>query len=119
MALRPEVSLPVALATGAIVYVTYDHMLPPAADCRVAGMNDSNLESCERQAAWVSAAIVGAVSLVAKDPNIFIVGGAMIVALSWLHRHANAVNPDTGKLGTGGGLGHGEVRTPGMYTVAG
>jgi hypothetical protein len=110
MALRPEVSLPVALATAAIVYVTYDHALPSIADSRVGGCNDAHLATSERQAAWTSAAIVGGISLIAKDPNVFIIGGTMIVALSWWHRHANAVNPDTGSMG-----GHGVVRTPDMY----
>lgn len=110
MALRPEVSMPTALATAAIVYVTYDHALPSIADARVGGCNDEHLGSSERQAAWTSAAIVGGISLIARDPNVFIVGGAMIVILSWWHRHANAVNPDTGSVGP-----HAAVRTPDMY----
>lgn len=110
MALRPEVSLPTALATAAIVYVTYDHALPSIADARVGGCNDEHLSTSERQAAWTSAAIVGGISLIAHDPNVFIVGSAMIVILSWWHRHANAVNPDTGQLS-----GHMAVRTPDMY----
>jgi hypothetical protein len=110
MALRPEVSLPTALATGAIVYVTYDHALPSIADARVGGCNDDHLSRSERQAAWTSAAIVGAISLIAKDSNVFIVGGGMIILLSWWHRHANAVNPDSGKV-----AGASPVRTPDMY----
>lgn len=109
--LRPEVSLPTALATAAIVYVTYDHALPSIADSRAGGMNDAHLHSAERQAAWTSAAIVGSISLIAKDPNVFIIGGGMIIALSWWHRHANAVNPATGTVDSA----HKAVRTPDMY----
>jgi hypothetical protein len=112
MALRPEVSLPTALATAAIVFVTYDHALPSIADSRCGGMNDDHLSSCEKQAAWTSAAIVGGISLIAKDPNVFIIGGAMIIALSWWHRHANAVNPDSGMIP---GAANNTVRTPDMY----
>jgi hypothetical protein len=110
MALRPEISIPAALATGAVVMVVYDHALPSIADTRVGGQYDPHLDSSERQAAWTSAAVVGGVSLIAKDPTIFVVGGAMIVALSWWHRHANCVNPDSGKVGPVS-----PVRTPDQY----
>ncbi len=108
--LRPEVSLPTSIATGAVVWAIYNSALPTVADVRVGGQNDQHIESVERLAAWTSAGVVGAISLIAQDPNVLIVGGAMIVALSWWHRHANAVNPDTGKAGTTTA-----VRTPDMY----
>lgn len=111
MALRPEVSLPTSLATAAVVWAVYNSALPPVADVRVNGMHDPHIASSERLAAWTAAGIVGGISLIARDSNVFIVGGAMIVALSWWHRHANAVNPDTGRAMTTTA-----VRTPEMYS---
>ena len=108
--LRPEISVGAAIATAAVVLVVYDHALPTVADTRVGGQNDPHLSTSERMAAWTSAAAVGAISLIAKDPTIFVVGGTMVVALSWWHRHANAVNPDSGKLDVSS-----PVRTPDMY----
>jgi hypothetical protein len=111
MSLRPEVSIPVALATAAVVLVVYDHALPTVTDSRVGGMNDDHLASAEKQAALTSIGIVGAISLISRDVNVFIVGGLMTVALSWWHRHANMVNPETGKA-----TAPAAVRTPDMYS---
>lgn len=113
MALRPEVSLPVGLATAAVVWVVYDHALPSITDTRVGGHDDTHLWQTEKQASLVSIAVVGGISLLAKDPTVFIIGGAMTIALSWWHRHANMVDPSTGKLHLGGQ--DAPVRTPDMY----
>jgi alpha-beta hydrolase superfamily lysophospholipase len=96
--LKPEVSLGVGLATAAIVFATYNGALPSVADVRVAKPNDSHINSSRNLAAWTSAAVVGAVSLMAKDPTIFVVGGSMVIALDWWHRYANQVNPTIGAV---------------------
>lgn len=94
MALKPEVSLPVALATATIVYGIYSNGMPPVVDIRTAPQNHPDVDSAERAAAWTSAAVVAGISLIAKDATVFIIGGAMVVAMSWWHRHASNVNPD-------------------------
>lgn len=96
MALKPEVSIPVALATGALVYGIYMNALPPVVDIRTAAPNHPDVASAEKGAAWTAATAVAAVSLIAKDMTVFIVGGGMIIALSWWHRHANMVDPAFG-----------------------
>lgn len=97
MALKPEVSLGVGLATAAVVWSIYLNATPTVADVRVGPSQDENIESSRKMAAWTSAGVVGGISLVAKDPMIFILGGSMVVAVDWWYRHANAVDPDTGK----------------------
>lgn len=96
--LKPEVSISVALATGALVYGVYGIALPDVATSRTSEVNDDDLRAAENVAAWASAAAVGGISLLSKDPVPFIVGGCMIVALSWAHRHARLVDPRTGRL---------------------
>lgn len=96
MSLKPEVSIPVALAVGTLVYGIYQNALPPIVDIRTAAPNHPDVASSEKGAAWTSAAIVAGVALVAKDMTVFIVGGGMIIALSWWHNHANMVNPEFG-----------------------
>jgi len=98
MALKPEVSLPIALATGAVVYGVFATHLPPVAESRVTMPGNQHLASSRRTATWTAAAIVGGISLIAADPTIFIVGGAMVVVLDMVNRHANAVHPQTGKV---------------------
>lgn len=102
MALKPEVSLTVALATGTLVYAIYQNATPPLTDQRSVDAYNSDLESAERQASWTAAAAVAGISLISRDPNPFIFGGALIIVLAWSHRHANAVNPLTGKASLAG-----------------
>lgn len=95
--LKPEVSLPVALAVGTMVYAVHSNSTPTIADIRSAPPNDDTIDSSRKMATWTSAAVVSFVSLVARDPNIFIIGGAMVIAMDFYERHANTVNPETGK----------------------
>lgn len=94
--LKPDVSLPVALATGALVYGIYLNALPPIVDLRTAAPNHPDVASAEKGAAWTAAAAVAAISLIAKDMTVFIVGGGMVIAMSWWHNHANMVDPTFG-----------------------
>src|SRR5258705_2184634 len=97
MALRPEVSLPVGLATAAVVWAVYQGALPPVVDVRASREGNTDVESTEKMAAWTATAIVAGISLIAKDATVFILGGSMVVALSWWHKHANMVIPEIGK----------------------
>jgi hypothetical protein len=96
MALKPEISLGVGLATATVVYGIYMNALPPVVDLRATPANDDQVASTEKAAAWTAAAVVAGISLIAKDATVFIIGGAMIVALSWWNKHANMVNPEFG-----------------------
>lgn len=102
--LKPEVSIGVGLATAAMVYATYSHALPSVADTRVAKENDPDLQASRRLAAWTSAGVVGAVSLMAKDPTVFVIGGTMVIALDWWHRYSDQVNPLLKKAGGTAGV---------------
>ena len=95
--LKPEISIPVALATGVMVWGIYSNVTPTMLDLRAAPPGDDMADSARKSAAWVSAAAVAGISLVAKDPVIFIFGGAFVVIADWLTRHSIAVNPDTGR----------------------
>lgn len=93
MAIRtPEVSLGLGLATATLVYATYAK-LPNAADIRVSKPGDEALETTRKQAAWMAAAIVAGISLLAKDATVFIVGGSMVVVLDFLTRANNYADP--------------------------
>lgn len=99
MALRPEVSLPVALATGTVVYTIYNQGLPGQADIRAHGnVGDGTIDAVRKQQLWTSAAVVAAISLIAKDATVFIIGGAMVIGLDWITRANNQTNPLTGRI---------------------
>lgn len=94
--LAREASLGVGLATAALVWGVYQSALPTIAEQRIADPDDRDLHAAERTAMWTSIGAVGAVSLIAKDPTVFVLGGAMVIALSWVNRHANAFNAALG-----------------------
>jgi hypothetical protein len=96
--LKPEVSIPAGLATASIVYAIFSNATPSIADIRTAPAHDANIASSERMATITSVAVVGGISLIARDANIFIIGGFMVIAMALWTRHANGVNPATGKL---------------------
>jgi len=107
--MKAEISIPVALATGAVVVGTYQAMTPSNADQRTVAPGTTGaamLAGSERTALFVSVAICGGISLIAKDPIPFVVGGLLAVGLSWAHRYAANVEPTTGKLAVrSGGTG--------------
>lgn len=95
--LKPEGSLVASLATMTAVYAIYQFGVPSVADIRTAEPHNGDIDASERSAAWMAAGVVAGVSLIAKDPTIFILGGATVIGISWWTRHANMVNPETGK----------------------
>jgi hypothetical protein len=112
MALRPEVSLPIALATGAVVYGIFQTHMPPVAESRVTMPGNQHLSASRKTATWTAAAVVGGISLLAADPTIFIVGGTMVAVLDFTNRHANAVHPQTGQV-VADGVGSATAAYPG------
>lgn len=95
--LKAEVSIPVGLATAAVVYAIFNNATPSIADIRSAPPNNDDIAKSERMATVTSAAVVGGISLIARDPNVFIIGGVMVIVMAFWTRHANSVNPATGK----------------------
>jgi hypothetical protein len=96
MALEPSASVGVGLATAGLVLAIHSQATPSMADIRVAAPNDDHIDGSERAASWMSVGLVATVSLLTKDPTIFIIGGATVVAIAWWTRYGNAVNPLTG-----------------------
>jgi hypothetical protein len=104
MALPVSQSLGVGLATSGLVIAIHARATPSMADVRVGQPNDDHIDRSERAASWLSVGVVSAISLVAKDPAIFIIGGATVVALAWWTRYGNTLNPLTGVAGMEGML---------------
>lgn len=102
MGLKPDVSLTVACAVGAVVWGIYTNALPTLPDVRVGKPNDTDVDGSRKAAAWTAAGTVAGISLIAKDPTIFIVGGGMVIAADWWYRHANNHNPMTAGITPGG-----------------
>jgi hypothetical protein len=102
MPLKPEASLGVGLATAGLVFAIHSQATPSIADIRVGQPNDDHIYGSEKAATWMSVGVVAAISLVAKDPTIFIIGGAATVAMAWWTRHGNVLNPLTNSVSSEG-----------------
>ncbi len=100
MALKPDVSIGVALATATVVYGVHQNMTPSVADIRSLDKGNSDVQAAEKAATWISAALVAGISLLAKDPTIFVVGGTMVVVMSWTTKHADQVDTVTKRAST-------------------
>jgi hypothetical protein len=97
MALKPEISLGLAAATAALVWGIFQGHMPATADMRSNPPNAS-VESMRKVATVEAIVVVSGISLLAKDPTIFIVGGSMVAIESWIRLHAQQVNPGTNKV---------------------
>jgi hypothetical protein len=95
--LKPDSATQVGLLTAVGVYLIYNNALPSIADVRSAEPHDNDAEKARKHSAWESAALIGVVFLVARDFNSFIISGAALVGIDAMYKHANTVNPMTGK----------------------
>jgi hypothetical protein len=98
MALKPEFSIPTGLAVAAVVFAIHQNMTPSMADIQALPAGVQDVESSERKATWMSAAAVASISLLAKDPTIFVIGSAATIGMAWMTRHASWTESLTGKI---------------------
>lgn len=98
--LNPSESVIASVALGTMVVGIYSVALPHAIDVRASAENDGHVASSEKTAGWISAGAVAGLSVLLRDPTMFVTGGLMVIGLSWWYRHANTVNPAIGRVGS-------------------
>lgn len=103
MALRPEVSIGTGLAVAGIVLAIHSQSTPSQADMKGLPAGNSDVDAAERKATWTSIGVVSAVSLLAKDPTVFVIGSGMTVAMAFLTRHAVWTDSASGMVSPGPG----------------
>lgn len=86
--LEPSQSLAVGLGTLGVVYAIHANSTPTLADMQALPAGNADTDAAERKATWLSAGVVCGISLLAKDPTIFVIGSLGTVALAWYSRHA-------------------------------
>lgn len=97
MPLKPEVGLAVGVSTAALVWAIFQSHVPNTADIRSSQKNTA-VESARKAATVEAIVAVAGISLLAKDPSIFIIGGAFTAIESWMKMHASYVDPATNKV---------------------
>lgn len=96
--LSPETSVLLGVANGAIVAGIYSGYLPPFAFVRASDPHDDDVEKSRKAAAWTSATFLGFMYLLTRDRNSFLIGGLVLVAVDYTAKHANGMDPTTGRL---------------------
>jgi hypothetical protein len=98
MSLKPEASVMAGLAIMGVVYGIHSNFTPPVADIKGLPAGNKDVDKSERQATAMSIGVVSAVSLLAKDPTIFVLGSIATVGLAFLTRHATWTESATGLM---------------------
>jgi hypothetical protein len=89
MALKPEYSVMSGLTVGAVVFAIHAQATPTQSDIQALPSGNQDVDSAERKATVMSAGVVAGISLLAKDPTIFIIGSAATLAMALWTRHSN------------------------------
>jgi hypothetical protein len=89
MALKPEAGVLAGLAVATVVFAIHQNATPSQADIRALPAGTPDIDTAERKATWLSAGIVSGISLLAKDPTIFIIGSAATVGMALWTRNSN------------------------------
>jgi|SRR6267154_1803024 len=99
--LSPTASVATGIGIGVVDVFLFERHLPPTADVRTATPHNDDVDASRRQATALCIAVNGLVSLMTRDWNVFLIGGIITVGLNVTAVHANALNPQTGKMDGG------------------
>lgn len=98
MALEPHASIGTGLAVAGVVYAIHSNMTPSNADIQSLPAGNKDIDSSEKKATWLSIGIVSGISLVAKDPTIFVIGSFAVIGMALITRQSNWTETKTGML---------------------
>ena|SRR5450755_914842 len=96
--LSGENSIIASLSTVALVVGIYSMKVGPISDLHATPAMDGNSQAAVKKAGVEAVVVVAAVTLLAKDPNIAILGGAAIIAEELMCRHALMADPASGQI---------------------
>jgi hypothetical protein len=82
----------------ALDFGIYQLHMPVSADIRSSNPHNQAVDSSRKSATFTAIGACSALSLLARDPNIFIFGAGFAVVLDFYYRHANAVSPQSGQV---------------------
>jgi hypothetical protein len=85
------------LAVAAIVFAIHSQATPTQADIQALPAGTPDVDSAERKATILSAGVVSGISLIARDPTIFVMGALMTTAMAVWTRHSNWMESVGGK----------------------
>lgn len=113
-ALSQENSLIMGAAVVGLVAATYQLGAGSVSSVHASDAYHPANDVSIKKSGWTALAEVAALTLLARDPNIAILGGAAIIVFHAHFRHAHVTNPGTGKMESPGTTAY----TPAQYTAA-
>lgn len=96
--LKPEGSIIGGVAVAGSVWAIYNMNVGPVSTAHASDANHAALESSRKKSGYTAFIFVSAITLIAKDVNIGILGFASIIAMELDYRHAIMVSPVTGMI---------------------
>lgn len=96
--LKPEGSLILGAALAGAVFAEYQLTVGNVSGVHMSEANHPALETSRKKAGYTSAILVASLALLAKDPNLVILGGGAIIAMELSYRHAVMAHPETGQI---------------------
>lgn len=89
MALKPEASVLAGLAVAALVFGIHQQATPSQSDIQALPQGTPDIDRAEKAATWTSVVAVSGISLLARDPGIFLIGSGATIAMSLWTKHSN------------------------------
>lgn len=86
------------ILVGAADILIFQHFVPTHADVRRADSYNNDIEAAERKALYIATIFTLLVAGFARSAEVFAIGGLTIVGIDFTLKHANAVNPQSGKV---------------------
>ena len=96
--LRPADSITISLATAIGVAAIYNQDIGPVADVHATQSGDANINAAIKKAGVKSLLLVAGVTLLARDLNVVLVAGSMIILEHVMYLHADMAAPGNGEL---------------------
>jgi hypothetical protein len=87
--IKPSDELIVGATSIALVLAIFSQNTPNLADVRADRVSNVNTHKSTKMAAITATGVVGALSLLAKSPTVFVIGGAAILFETWKLHFAN------------------------------
>lgn len=94
--LKPEGSITAGIATAGLVYAIYQMDVGPVSQVQMTDANHPSLETSRKKAGYTSFIAVAALTLIARDTNIGVLGFLSIIAMEAHYRHAIMADAITG-----------------------
>ena len=96
--LKPENSIVASAATVGLVYGIYSMDIGTVSMVHSTQSNDPNISASLKKAGYTALILVGGLSLIAKDANIFTLGMATVAVMQLHYHHANMADPVSGQI---------------------